>query len=89
MKRHVIFTLIALAMLVQSAFAQGPPWASNGQSWVPCTTCSATGGTPGTGINVPAPTGSQPATLLYLGLGYGDGTEPMPMNGTGFGSPWQ
>ncbi|MBI4804795.1 MAG: hypothetical protein HY795_06135 [Desulfovibrio sp.] len=90
MKRHVLLTVAVLAILAQPALAWGPPWASDSQAWGPqCTTCIATGTTPaGMGTGSVATGQQQGATPLYLGLGYGDGTQPMPRDGTGFGSPW-
>jgi hypothetical protein len=92
MKRHAFLTLVVLATLVQSAFAWGPPWTSDAQTAVPpCATCISTGTVAagwGWGNGIPATSQQQGATPLYLGLGYGDGTNPMPQDGTGFGSPW-
>ena len=102
MVRHVFITLSILAALSQTAFAQGPFWATSSQASPPASTaCLLTGATPlfGTGVQaglVSSTTGASgtqqaldPLFLgLGLGLGFGDGTQPQPLDGSGFGSPW-
>lgn len=100
MVRHVFITLSILAALSQTAFAQGPFWATSSQAWPPSSTaCLLTGATPlsGTGVQaglVPSTTGASGTQqaldplFLGLGLGFGDGTQPQPLDGSGFGSPW-
>jgi len=100
MVRHVVITLFILSALSQTAFAQGPAWATAGQGWpASSTACLLTGATPlfGTGVqtglgsSTTGTAGTQQALdplFLGLGLGFGDGTQPQPLDGSGFGSPW-
>lgn len=85
MKRFLLLALLLVA-LGQSAqaFAQGPP------SWAGAWGTMILDG-PGYGVQTPtgaSGTGTCVPLLSGQGYGPGDGTLPMPQDGTGFGSPW-
>ncbi|GFK95904.1 hypothetical protein NNJEOMEG_03777 [Fundidesulfovibrio magnetotacticus] len=97
MKRLALLALLASAPLFAPAAmaqGQGPSW-SGGQAPAPllCPLCPASAGVqPGTsgtaqGQLQGGQTG-QPVDPLYMMLGPGDGTQPRPLDGSGFGSPW-